>query len=99
MNRTIIRFGKSVRHLGIEVQRVRKGVIPGAEAMLGAGDIHLIYLEVIFSEMDRGLPRLDEVYGFLADLGFTIVSFYDFYEQRERGAWTDALFIHAPAAS
>jgi FkbM family methyltransferase len=81
--------------LKIDTQGSEFDVVKGAEAMLRKGAIHLIYLEIIFSEMYKGLPRLDEVYGFLADRGYTLVAFYDFYYQRERAAWTDALFIHA----
>jgi hypothetical protein len=55
--------------------------------------IHLIMTEVIFSQMYEGLPRFDETYAFLADRGFVFVAFYDFYCQRDRASWTDALFI------
>jgi FkbM family methyltransferase len=81
--------------LKIDTQGSELDVIKGAQAMIRKGAIHLIYLEIIFSEMYKGLPRLDEVYGFLADRGYTLVAFYDFWYQRERAAWTDALFIHS----
>jgi FkbM family methyltransferase len=81
--------------LKIDTQGSELDVIKGAQAMMRKGAIHLIYLEIIFSEMYKGLPRLDEVYGFLADRGYTLVAFYDFWYQRERAAWTDALFIHS----
>jgi len=80
--------------LKIDTQGSEFDVIKGADAMMRKGAIHLIYLEIIFSEMYKGLPRLDEVYGFLADRGYTLVAFYDFWYQRERAGWTDALFIH-----
>jgi FkbM family methyltransferase len=68
-------------------------VLVGAERLLRASAVHLIYTEVIFSDMYRGLPRFDETYAFLADRGFKLVSFYDFYYQNGRASWTDALFI------
>ena len=69
-------------------------VFRGAEAMIRRRAIHLIYTEIIFSDMYKGLPRLDEIYGFLADRGFALVSFYTFFFQNERASWTDALFVH-----
>lgn len=84
--------------LKVDTQGSELDVIKGAEGMMRKGNIHLIYLEIIFSEMYKGLPRLDEVYGFLADRGFALVSFYDCWYQHERAAWTDALFIHSANA-
>jgi FkbM family methyltransferase len=69
-------------------------VLRGAEAMIRRQAIHLIYMEIIFSDMYKGLPRLDEIYGFLADRGFALVSFYAFQFQKDRASWTDALFVH-----
>jgi len=68
-------------------------VLRGAQRLLGNHAIHLIYTEVIFSNMYEGSPRFDELFAFLADRGYALVSFYDFYYQRERASWTDALFI------
>ena len=69
-------------------------VLKGAEGMLRKGAIRLIYMEINFAEMYKGLPRFDEIYGFLADRGFHLVAFYDFWYQRQRASWTDALFMH-----
>jgi FkbM family methyltransferase len=55
--------------------------------------IHLIFMEITFSDMYKGSPRFDEIYAYLADRGFALVSFYDFYYQRGRAGWTDALFV------
>jgi FkbM family methyltransferase len=68
-------------------------VIKGATDLLTRHRIHLIYLEITFSDMYIGLPRLDQIYSFMADHGFRLVSFYRFYYQHERAAWTDALFV------
>jgi FkbM family methyltransferase len=69
-------------------------VLKGAEAMLRKGAIRLIYMEINFAEMYKGLPPIDEIYRFLADRGFHLVAFYDFWYQRNRASWTDALFMH-----
>lgn len=69
-------------------------VIRGAAAMIEACAVHLIYMEIIFSDMYQGLPRMDEIYGFLADRGFVLVSFYRFSYWDNRASWTDGLFVH-----
>jgi FkbM family methyltransferase len=68
-------------------------VIKGAAQLLMRRRIHLVYMEINFSNMYKDLPRLDEIYGFMADHGFCLVSFYRFYYQHDRAAWTDALFV------
>jgi FkbM family methyltransferase len=74
-------------------------VIKGAQRMIDNRAIHLIFMEVTFSDMYKGLPRFDEIYAFLADRGFALVSFYDFYYQHGRAGWTDALFINGGTAA
>lgn len=69
-------------------------VLKGAEQLLARRRVRLVYIEIIFSRMYERLPRADEVYGFLADHGFSLVSFYTFHYQQERAGWTDALFIN-----
>jgi FkbM family methyltransferase len=67
-------------------------VLRGAQRMIDNGAIRLIFMEITFSDMYKGSPRFDEIYAFLADRRFKLVSFYDFYYQRGRAGWTDALF-------
>ena len=67
-------------------------VLKGAQRMMARRAVDLIFIEITFSEMYEGLPRFDEIYAFLADRGYALVSFYDFYYQRGRAGWTDALF-------
>ncbi len=69
-------------------------VLKGAERLMAHGRIKLIYIEIIFSRMYEKLPRADEVYAYLADHGFSLVSFYEIHYQRERAGWADALFIN-----
>jgi FkbM family methyltransferase len=79
--------------LKIDTQGFDLQVLHGAQRLMRESAIHLIFTEVIFSEMYKGLPRFDETYAFLADRGFAFVSFYDFYYQHDRASWTDALLI------
>ena len=68
-------------------------VIKGAQRMIERRAVRLIFMEITFSDMYKGSPRFDETYAYLADRGFALVSFYDFYYQHGRAGWTDALFI------
>jgi FkbM family methyltransferase len=68
-------------------------VLKGAQELLNARKIRLIYLEITFQKLYQGIPRIDEIYRFIADHGFELVSFYNFYYLNGRAGWTDALFI------
>lgn len=68
-------------------------VIKGAQELLNARKIRLIYLELTFQKLYQGMPRIDELYRFISDQGFELVSFYKFYYLNGRAGWTDALFI------
>ena len=80
--------------LKIDTQGFDLEVLRGAERMMHSGAIRLVFMEIIFSEMYKGLPRFDETFAFLADRRFRLVAFYDFYYQRDRASWTDGLFIY-----
>src|SRR5262249_51839825 len=64
-------------------------VIKGARELLTRKAIHLIYMEVILSDMYKGLPTVEEIYTFLTEQGFDLVSFYQFQYQHPGAAWTD----------
>lgn len=69
-------------------------VLKGASQMLKERRVHLIFFEVVFSKIYVGLPRLDQIYGFLADHGYELITFYRMYFQHDRACFTDALFMH-----
>ena len=79
--------------LKLDTQGFDLKIIEGSIQLLAQHRIHLIYMEIIFSEMYKGLPRFDEIFGFLADRGFSLVTFYEFHYQNGRLGWTDALFV------
>jgi FkbM family methyltransferase len=68
-------------------------VLKGARRTIEGRAIRLIFMEITFSDMYKGSPRFDEIYAFLAERRFALVSFYDFYYQHGRAGWTDALFV------
>ena len=88
---------KSVSHIDIlksDTQGFDLEVIKGAKQLLLQNAIHLIFIEIILCDMYKGIPRVDQIYSFLAEQGFSLVCFYQFHYQHPRAAWTDALFIN-----
>jgi len=83
--------------LKIDAQGFDFEVIKGAKEMIAAGNIRLLYFEIIFSDMYKNVPRFSEVYDFLLDHGFIMVSLYEFHYQKDLAGWTDGLFIHQSA--
>ena len=69
-------------------------VFKGAERLMEDNRIGLIYFEFIFSNMYTGLPSFCEVYRFLSDRNFALVSFYEPHFQQDLLSWTDAMFIN-----
>ncbi|HET9418216.1 MAG TPA: FkbM family methyltransferase [Chthoniobacterales bacterium] len=69
-------------------------VFKGAEEAMRRGRIGLVYFEFIFSEMYRSLPRFDEVFRFLTDRDFLLVSIYDIHHQRNLADWANLLFVN-----
>jgi len=68
-------------------------VIKGAQKMLDGKLIRLLFLELTFSKLYEDMTRVDEIFRFITDQGFELVSFYKFYYLRGRAGWTDALFV------
>lgn len=85
---------ESIDVLKSDTQGYDLEVLRGARRMLEACRVHLVYMEVNFAEIYQSSPRLDEVFGFLADRGYALVAFYRFQFQHDRASWTDALFVH-----
>ena len=69
-------------------------VFKGAECTIRTRKIGPIYFEVIFSDMYKDLPSFAQVYDFLVRRDFLLVSFYQFFYQKQLASWTDALFVH-----
>jgi len=69
-------------------------VLRGAQRMIREHRIQMICMEVNFSQLYKGQPRFDEVYAYLYDRGFRLVTFYPIHYLDNRAGWTDALFTH-----
>jgi len=88
---------RSVTHidmLKLDTQGFDLEVIKGGSELLALQRIQLLFIEIIFSDMYEGLPRPDEIYSFLTEQGFSLVSFYTFYHEHGRADWADALFVN-----
>ena len=69
-------------------------VVKGASTLMEGNRIQLVLMEVIFSNMYKDLPAFDEIFRFLLDRNFKLVSFYQFHHQKEIASWSDALFLN-----
>jgi FkbM family methyltransferase len=67
-------------------------VLRGAAGLLGRGAVDVVFIEINLNRSYRGLPRLDEICGYLFDHGFELVGFYNFHFNGNRLSWTDAMF-------
>jgi len=69
-------------------------VFKGAGQLMNENRIGLIYFEFTFSDMYKELPSFYDVFKYLSDHNFALVTFYEIHLQSELAGWTDALFIN-----
>ncbi len=69
-------------------------VFKGANQLMKEDKIALIYFEFIFSDMYKGLPAFHDVFRYLSENNFELVSFYESHFQKELVSWADVLFIN-----
>jgi FkbM family methyltransferase len=84
----------SINLLKIDTQGYELEVLKGAQGLMKQDRIQLIYLEVNFAELYEDLPQFDEIFRFLCDNNFGLVSFYEFAHQGHLASWSDALFLN-----
>lgn len=80
--------------LKIDTQGFDFEVLKGAGEVLRGGRIQMVYLEIIFSAMYENLPPYDEVFQFMRNNGFKLVSIYEIKYQEGLASWSDALFLN-----
>jgi len=83
---------KRIDLLKVDTQGSELEVLKGATTLLAQQNIHLAYLEIIFSELYEGVPRFEDLHRFLARHGLRLVAFYNFVVQDGVASWCDALF-------
>lgn len=80
--------------LKIDTQGYEFEVLKGCQKLMRKDRIQMIYMEVNFAELYEGLPGFDELFRFLVDNNFGLVSFYEFAHQGCLASWSDALFLN-----
>ena len=80
--------------LKVDTQGFELEVLKGAENIISKNGIGLIYLEVIFSKMYENLPSFGDLYNFLTERGYKLVSIYKIDYQDNLASWSDMLFVH-----
>lgn len=78
--------------LKIDTQGFDLEVIKGASKMMDEGRISLMLTEITIDGLYLGLPRFDEIYGFMADRGYVLTGFYDMKRRGRILGWFDAMF-------
>ena len=67
-------------------------VLKGCKKLFAEKRVDLVYYEAIVSNMYDSLPPFYDVFRFLAEGGFSLVSLYDQHYQNGMLSWTDVLF-------
>ena len=81
--------------LKIDSQGFELEILKGAMNMIVSNKIGLVYFEVTFSEIYLNLPSFGDLFNFLQNNDFKLVSIYKMHrESNHLAAWTDVLFIH-----
>jgi FkbM family methyltransferase len=80
--------------LKIDTQGYEMEVLLGASEMMQRGQIGLVYLEVIISDLYKDMAPFDEVLKFLREKQFRLMTMYDVQYRDGMAGWVDALFIH-----
>lgn len=84
----------SIDVLKIDTQGFELEVFKGAINSMRENKIGLLYFEVTFIDMYKGLPRFGELFEFAANNGFELVAVYPIKFRNKMAGWTDVLFKH-----
>lgn len=84
----------SIDILKSDTQGYELEVFKGAERLFQAGGVGFVFCEMVFSDMYKQMPSFTQVYDFLIQRDFLLVSFYDIAHEKAVASWTDGLFVH-----
>lgn len=85
----------SIDILKADVQGAELKVLQGAKELLQNKAIHLLYLEVEFSQLYKGQPVFDEISSFLRSYGYVFFAFYNAsYLRNGKMIAADVIFIN-----
>jgi FkbM family methyltransferase len=81
--------------LKLDTQGFELEILKGAKSTFLKNKIGLLYFEVTFIDMYKGLPSFYTLYEFCINHGFELVSIYPIhYNNQNMAGWTDVLFKH-----
>ena len=80
--------------LKCDTQGFELEVFAGAEGLLEAARIGMVYVEITFADVYSKAPKFEDIVAAMISKGFQLVSLYDINYVDELAGWTDALFIH-----
>lgn len=80
--------------LKVDAQGFDLEVLKGATRMIGSGQIPLLLIEITFARHYVGAPTFDELYRFLIDHGYRLMTLYELQYRNGLAHWCDALFVH-----
>jgi FkbM family methyltransferase len=69
-------------------------VLRGASRMFSQKRVRLVYMEINFAALYKELPAFDQIYRFMWDNGFRLVSLYKMHYINNLAGWTDGLFVN-----
>jgi FkbM family methyltransferase len=85
---------KQVDVLKLDAQGYELRILQGARRTLAAGCVPLILTELNFVELYKEQANFEQVFGFLREQGYKLVSLYDAVRHRDQSImWCDGLFI------
>jgi FkbM family methyltransferase len=80
--------------LKIDTQGYEHEVFKGAVKSMLENKIGLLYFEVTFIDMYKGLPSFSTLYDFAINHGFELIAIYPIKYKNKKAGWTDVLFKH-----
>lgn len=80
--------------LKIDTQGYEHEVFKGAVNSMLENRIGLLYFEVTFIDMYKGLPSFSTLYDFAINHGFELIAIYPIKYKNKKAGWTDVLFKH-----
>lgn len=69
-------------------------VLKGASNLMDENKIGLVHFEFIFRGLYKNIPKFDEVFKYLTDKNFLLVSTYNWHYKYDVASWCDMLFIN-----
>ena len=77
----------------MDTQGFEMEILKGAVNLLDTKSIDLIYFEVTYADIYENLPPFDELFKFLREKGYRLVTYYESRIHNNLISWNDVLFV------